>query len=302
MNWVEVCVVTDGEAAEAVSEALLPFAYQQSVVLEQRGDAASVDPLALEPTIAVKIYLPDDAEAADTRQRIREALHFLGMLYPIPEPSFRVLEAQDWENAWKAHYAPFRVGHRLWIQPSWQPAGELAADDIALTLDPGMAFGTGLHPTTQMCLQALERHVRPGDRVLDVGAGSGILSIAAARLGAASVVAVDTDTVAVATARENVARNGVVDRVEVRRGSLSDVSSGPWDVVVVNILAPVIVAMLQREALLNTLASDGRLILSGIIDDQAPAVAAAIVEAGGRVVETLAVRDWVSTVAERAEG
>lgn len=301
MYWLEVSVVADGEAAEAVADVLRPLAYQEGVVLEQKGDPHALDPTAVEPEVTVKIYLPGDEDTAEQRQRIRELLYYLGKLYPIPEPTFRKLEDQDWAEAWKAHYTPFRVGSRLWIRPSWQPLeGGHAADDVVLTLDPGMAFGTGLHPTTQMCLHALERLVRPGMRVLDVGTGSGILAIAALRLGAASALAVDNDGQAVAAAAENAARNGVAAQLVVREGTLSSVAErGRWDLVLVNILAPVIVAMLEEDGLLDYAAEGSRLLLSGIVDEQAPAVREALAAAGGVVVDEMTVRDWVTLVAGR---
>ena len=121
MYWLEVAVECDGEAAEAVAELLRPLAYGDGVVLEQRSDATALEEDALEPEITVKIYLPEEQDAPVVRQRIREALYYLGRLYPIPEPTFRELEDKDWANAWKKHYHPFRVGSRIWIQPSWTP-------------------------------------------------------------------------------------------------------------------------------------------------------------------------------------
>lgn len=301
MYWLEVSVLADGEAAEAVADALRPIAYQDGVVLEQRGDPHSVDPSALEPEVIVKIYLPGEEDTSERRQRIREVLYYLGRLYPVPEPTFRKLEDQDWAEAWKAHYSPFRVGERLWIRPSWAATDEsLAPGDVVLTLDPGMAFGTGLHPTTQMCLQVLERLVQPGMCVLDIGTGSGILSIAALRLGAGSALAVDTDPQALAAAGENARINGVAGQVVVREGTLTDVAErGKWDLVLVNILAPVIVGMLQDDGLLDYATKDGRLVLSGIIDEQAMAVRGTLAEAGGIVVDEFNIRDWVTLIAGR---
>lgn len=300
MYWLEVSVRTDGEAAEAVAEALQPLAHGNGVVLEQLGDPHDLDPLALEPEVTVKIYLPEDQDTPAVRRRIEEIIYHLGRLYPIPAPTFRELADEDWANAWKAHYHPFRVGQRLWIQPSWLALEAESAGDVILTLDPGMAFGTGLHPTTQMCLQAIEQLTRPGSTMLDVGTGTGILAIAAAKLGASAVLGVDNDRLAVAAASENAAKNDVASQITIREGTLAEVPLAPYDLVVVNILAPVIVGLLREGGLLGYVAPAGQLVLSGIIDEQAPQVIAALTAAGGSVHEMLTVRDWVAIIAHPA--
>jgi ribosomal protein L11 methyltransferase len=306
MVWLEVSVQTDGEGAEAVAEVLRPFAYQESVVLEQRGDESSLDPAALEPGVLVKIYIPEDRDTPALRRRIEEILYHLNRLYPIPAPTFRELAEEDWANAWKDHYHPFRVGRRLYIRPSWDTGDEgepSRPGDITLVLDPGMAFGTGLHPTTQGCLQAIEKLATPGASVLDVGTGSGILAIAAAQLGANSIAAFDVDELAVRATEANAAENGVSDRIQVWQGELDSVRErgiGPtFDLVLANILAPVIVRLLKENGLLGYVAPTGHLVLSGIILEQGPDVVRAIEEAGGRVIETQVLGDWVTFTAGR---
>lgn len=299
--WLEVNVLTDGEGAEAVAEALRPFAYNDGVVLEQLGDESNPAHDALETAVTVKIYLPEDEDTPQLRQRIEEILYHMGRLYPIPPPTFRQLKDEDWANAWKAHYHPFRIGDKVWIQPSWvedgrNDEGDFAQpDDVVLVLDPGMAFGTGLHPTTQMCLQALEQTVQPGNSVLDVGTGSGILAIAAVKLGAGAVRAFDNDRLAVETTRSNASQNGI-DRIETHQGILTDVPLSQWDIVVVNILAHVIVAMLDNDHLLEYVAPGGKLILSGIIEEQLGVVETAVTQAGGRISQKIQVRDWVCLI------
>lgn len=303
MYWLEVSVITDGEGAEAVAEVLRQFAHNDGVVLEQLGDENDLDPNALETAVTVKIYLPQDQDTPDLRRRLEEVLYHMGRLYPIPPPTFRQLEEEDWANAWKAHYHPFRIGNKIWIQPSWLEAETAVSDkdgirpgDVVLTLDPGMAFGTGLHPTTQMCLLALEKLVQPGMTVLDVGTGSAILAIAAAKLGAESLLGIDTDNLAVTAATDNAALNNVADRITIRQGTLDTVAQRDWDIVVVNILAPVIISLFEQDALLDYVADDGRLILSGIIEEQGEGVVTAVTAAGGRFIEKLQVRDWVAFV------
>ncbi len=301
MYWLEVSVVTDGEGAEAVAEVLRPFAYGDGVVLEQYGDPNDPDPDALETAVTVKIYIPEDQDTPALRRRLEEILYHMGRLYPLPPPTFRELRDEDWANAWKAHYHPFRVGKRLWIQPSWQEVETADAtrqpDDVVLTLDPGMAFGTGLHPTTQMCLQALEELVKPGMRVLDVGTGSGILAIAAAKLGAERLLAVDTDELAVKTAVANATQNHVQEAIEIRQGTLDTISEKEWDIVVVNILAPVIIHLLEQDNLMGYVSDKGYLVLSGIIEEQGESVKTAVTTAGGQIIKTLTIKDWVSYIA-----
>lgn len=300
MYWLEVSVTADGEAAEAIAEALRPFAYNDGVILEQRGNAASADPDALEPEVTVKIYLPEGQDLPDVRRRIEETVYYLGRLYPIPAPVFKRLQDEDWSTAWRKHYHPFRVGRSLWIHPSWLEAADSRPGDVVIAVDPGMAFGTGLHPSTQMCLQQLEDLVSPGMRVLDVGTGSGILSAAAAKLGAAQVLAFDTDYLAVVAASENVKRNGVEDKLWLFQGELNALHPSPsWDLVVVNILAPVIVRLMEQQRLAEYLSTNGRLILSGVIEEQESDVLRVMEAVSITLTKRTAIRDWVCLVAEK---
>ena len=308
MYWLEVSVITDGEGAEAVSEMLRPFAYQDGVVLEQMGDESDPDPDAMETAVTVKIYIPEEEDSPALRRRIEEILYHMSRMYPLPPPTFRQLKDEDWANAWKAHYQPFRFGRKIWIQPSWIDLDEvkgldgdagLQSDDVLLILDPGMAFGTGTHPTTQMCLQAIEQTMQPGMRVLDVGTGSAILAIAAAKMGASHVLAFDIDALAVKTAVANVTQNGVNAQITVRQAVLADIDDQGWDLVLVNILAPVIIDLFENGDLLNYAVPGGYLILSGIIEEQSEAIETAVMQAGGKVIQLLQVRDWVSYIIQR---
>ncbi|MGD2077202.1 MAG: 50S ribosomal protein L11 methyltransferase [Chloroflexota bacterium] len=298
MDWLEVSVVVDGEGAEVVAETLRPYAYGNGVVLEQRGDASNADPNALEPEVTVKIFLPDDIDIPNVRKKIEESLYYLGRLYPIPPPSFRHVKEEDWANAWRKHYHPFRVGERLWIHPSWQEPEGTKSGDVVVAVDPGMAFGTGLHPSTKMCLQQLDALVRPGMRVMDVGTGSGILSVAAAKLGAKRVLAFDTDYRAVVAAAGNAALNNAVQNIRLFQGELNAVRPSRWDLVVINILAPVIVRLLG-ENVAQFLSIDGSLILSGIIEEQEKEVLAVLDQTALMVADRLIVRDWVCLTARK---
>jgi ribosomal protein L11 methyltransferase len=290
MDWLEVSVETTGEGAEAVAEVLSRFA-PRGVALEAGPEGFGTG------VIIVRAYLPTGDQLPQTRRQVEEALWHLGQILPLPPPSFRLIAETDWAEAWKQHLTVLHVGQRLVIRPSWLPYTP-AEGEVVVELDPGMAFGTGTHPTTQMCLLALEDRVRPGARVLDLGTGSGILAIAAAKLGAGRVLALDTDPQAVSVARENVYRNGVADRVRVARGSLAQ-AIGRFDVVVVNILANVLIEMAEH-GLARRLARDGRLIAAGLLIGQEEEVRDAFGQAGLVVVGRCQVEDWVALEATRS--
>lgn len=287
MNWLEASVQADGETAEAVSGVFNRYGRGGAVLstdFDESGDAA---------VVTVKAYLPLDEEGLQTWQRIEEALWHLGQIYPFPPPQFRELAEDDWANAWKKHYHVLRVGQRLVITPPWEKYNP-QPDDVVVVLDPGMAFGTGLHPTTQMCLQALEEHLEPGDKVLDLGTGSGILAIAAAKLGAGSVLALDNDPLATRVAQANVKSNGVQNAVTVELGSL-DKDTKEFDLVLVNILARVIIE-LAGQGLADRVLPTGLMIVAGIIEEQEAEVTAALRKHGVEIVERRQDKDWVALV------
>ncbi|MCB0247497.1 MAG: 50S ribosomal protein L11 methyltransferase [Anaerolineae bacterium] len=308
MKWTEISVQCDGEGAEAVAELFnrfnsRPGEADTAAVIEVGG----YDPVGelVDPVITVRTYVATNGDdSAAVVQQIREGLWFLSRIYPLPEPLIRDLEEQDWANAWKASYAPLPVGERLIIVPAWladdEAVLEAARGRLPVILDPGMAFGTGLHPSTRLCMAALERAVQPGDAVLDVGCGSGVLSIAAGRLGAVSILATDIDPIAVEATVENCQRNGLTHLVQARAGSLPSLDERPqgWPVVVANILAEVIVLLLD-EGMADLLAADGVLIMSGIIEPRAEAVLAALQRHDLRLVERVEEGDWVALAARR---
>lgn len=294
MRWVEVSVQADGEAAEAIVEVFNRFGEGGAVVetLLHPDDSPYTDA----PIVSVKTYLPANAESAQRQQRIEEALWHLSQLYPIPVPQFRELAEEDWAEAWKKGYSVQHIGQRLVVVPSWELYTP-QDDEVILHLDPGMAFGTGLHPSTRMCLQALEVWVGAGDPVLDVGTGSGILAIAAAKLGATRVIGIDLDPVAVRVAQDNVRLNDVTDRVQIEEGTLDTLDPAPYsmDRIVVNILADVIIAL--TPVLATCLGRNGTLIVSGIIEEYADAVIEVIESTKLQVVERQQDRDWVMLTA-----
>ncbi len=288
MDWLEVRVQVDGEAAEAVSEVFNRYGRGGAVLSADFNDDAGDTAV-----VTVKTYLPLDEEGLKTKRRIEEALWHLSQIYPLPTPEFRELTEDDWANAWKKHYHVLRVGQRIVIKPPWQEH-QPQPDEVVIELDPGMAFGTGLHPTTRMCLRALEEHLKLGARVLDLGTGSGILAIAAAKLGAGCVLALDNDPLAVKAAQANVQSNGVQNVVTVELGSL-DKAAGESDLVLVNILARVIVE-LADQGLVDRVGPTGLMILAGIIEGQEAEVVAALREGGLEIAERRQEKDWVTLI------
>ncbi len=284
MRWAEIAVEVSGDAQEAVGALLTEVAGCQ-------GYSA-----ALEMVLG---YLPVDDRLEGTLLALRNSLASLvdaGFPEVVPEITVRFVEEADWANAWKQYFKPQRIGRRLVVKPTWE-AWDAAPDDVVIEIDPGMAFGTGLHATTRLCLRALEDAVVPGVSVADVGTGSGILAAAAARLGAARVAAVDIDPLAVRIARENVALNHTESIVHVAE---SDVPPpGTFDIVVANILADVIIGM--APALRDALRPHGTLIASGIIDTRAEDVRQGLIEVGLTIQETPTEGEWAAIIAQRRE-
>lgn len=304
-SWIEISLAVDDEAAEAVS-ALFEQYGEGGAVIEEiplRPDAVvesgpqEWSPGTGEVRRLAKAFLP--AGDRGRLEALQRALWHLGQLRPLPEPEVRELGPADWAEAWKSGYTVLHIGERVRIVPSWIPYTP-APGEVTIVLDPGMAFGTGLHPTTQLCLQAIEQLIAPGMRVLDVGTGSGILSIAAAGLGAAEVLAVDIDNVSVRTARENVALNGVEGVVRVEPGSVDDADRGRYDLVLANILAEV-VARLAPDLARHT-AADGWLVASGILDTRVAVVERALAETGLDIVRRWQSGDWLALGARHSGG
>lgn len=302
-QWVEVTLRVDGEAAEAVAQELHKWC-NQGVSIEQpditpdRWDDGDVPPA---DTLILRGYFANDKHAETTKAQINRALGYLNMMYPMPKPVYSLVREEDWAEAWKAHYTPVRLGRHILIRPHWIEV-ESEPDDMVISLDPGMAFGTGTHPTTQLCLEALEDSVTAGLDVLDLGCGSGILAIGAAKLGASHVVAVDIDPIAVKTTIENAEYNGVSERITCFEGSLESIvgSARRFDLIVVNILAKIIIPMCDQH-LGQTVRPNGRAIFSGIITEQAGEVEEALLRTGLTPVARRQQGDWVVIEAVRAE-
>jgi ribosomal protein L11 methyltransferase len=309
-TWLELSIEVDQEAVEAVSEILSRAAsggvsVEQPFTTGQEGLAAT--PI-IDAPVTLRAYLPaiDRAAAERAIAQTRERLSHLTVfeLRPIGELQVREVHEEDWASAWKEHFPVMRLGRRIVIKPTWRDF-DPAADDVVIALDPGMAFGTGLHPTTRLCLVGLERWsdegIVEGASVFDVGSGSGILAVGAALLGAGPVRAVDTDSIAVESTRENSARNGVT--VNATQGSLP-IADGPFDLVFANLVAGLLVPLASELAATvrpgdGTPGSSGRLLASGIFVDREPEVRRAFAAAGLRVVKRDQETDWVALDIER---
>ena len=298
--WVEISVEADSEAVEAVSEILGRVAPTGTSVeagfeLVDEGLGARVDPAR--PAIVRAYVEATDPEAVErTIDDVTQALGHLQAfdLRPIGEVTTRLVDEADWAEEWKRHFPVLRVGRRLVIRPTWRHH-RAARNEIVLALDPGMAFGTGLHPTTRLCLAALEgladRGALDGRRVLDVGCGSGILAIAGVRLGAASALGVDTDPIAIEATTANARRNRIGRRIRAREGTLPT-GEQPFDVVVANLIATLLVRL--APDLRGELAPGGTLLASGIFVDRETEVRDVFEAAGLRVTTRLAEGDWVA--------
>ncbi|MDH4334720.1 MAG: 50S ribosomal protein L11 methyltransferase [Chloroflexota bacterium] len=296
MRWLELTVEVDVEAVEPVSE-----------IFGRLGRGAAVRPMRLirdpndelsareDPSAPYEItaHLPEDAAAPAAVEATERALWHLQAfgLRPVGELRVRSVEESDWAEAWKRDYRPQRIG-RVVIVPSWLEE-PIAPQEVALRLDPGMAFGTGLHPTTRGCLALLQAITPMPSRVLDVGSGSGILALAALRLGAQRADCLDTDPVAVEATLANAAANGLADQVIATAGTLSSQPAGePYPLVLANLVAAVLIEL--AEPLARHVAPGGTLLASGIIEGRADEVLAALASAGFVVDERLDDGEWVS--------
>jgi ribosomal protein L11 methyltransferase len=317
---LEISVECDTEAAEAVSELFNRYNGgdydEDSEAGEASGGGAVVEsigfddwgkPIDGEFRMWVKTYVKPGARGEEIRRQIEDGLWRLSLLYPIPEPQIRTLREEDWAHAWKKFYKPLRVGKRVVLKPSWEEYTP-QPEDIVVELDPGMAFGTGLHPSTRLCIAALESTIEAGDSVLDLGTGSGVLAIVAQKLGATRILASDIDPIAVEVTNENAERNDVPTGAEgvldVRLGSVPQGMAGQFRVIVANILAEVLAKLFDAEygypPLAEPLAPDGVMILAGIIDIRAGLVEEAAQRHGFVVTERLQEGDWVALIVRRA--
>lgn len=311
VKWSEISIHTTNEAIEPISN-ILHEAGASGVVIEdpfelakeredQFGEIYQLDPQDYpDEGVIVKAYISVNSFLAETVDGIKEAINGLTLHnIDIGKNKVSIIEVneEDWATAWKKYYHPVKISERFTIVPTWEVYTPVNSDELIIELDPGMAFGTGTHPTTVMCIQALERTVEKGDRIIDVGTGSGVLSIAGAMLGAQKITALDLDQVAVTTAKMNIELNHVQEIVEVSQNNLLEGIVEPVDGIVANILAEVIVRFTDDAS--KIVKKDGYFIASGIIQQKKQDVKDALTKAGFEITETLLMEDWVALIAKK---
>lgn len=303
MRYLEVSICCRREATDAVGYLISEltgggYAVEDPLdIITNRGTWEISDLVPGDPAwVTVKGWLAEAGDVEQARFRLEHGLEEVRQegLGEINAPVYAWVQEEDWANAWKAYFKPTRVGELLVVIPSWEEY-ELKPGELPLYLDPGMAFGTGTHPTTALCLRLLEKAVKPGARVLDVGTGSGILAVAAARLGASPIVAIDIDPVAVKVAGENTAKNHVA--VDVRLATVDQVETDECDVVIANIIASVIIDILPEVA--ARLKKGGRFLASGIIAEKKQTVLDAITETWLLPLEVREEAGWVAILATK---
>ena len=297
MKWVEFSVRALPEYVEPLSEVFFRYGRGGVAVEESGGyDPDEGEAPAEGGPVIVRTYIPLDCTTEERRNSIDLGVRLVAHFCPISVLQERVLEEEDWQRAWQKHFNVLRIGKRIVVVPSWRKH-KATASDVVIELDPGMAFGTGHHPTTRMCLELLEELVSPGVDVLDVGCGSGILSIAAASLGAGGVFGLEIDPVAAEVAQSNVLDNGFAGIARIVHGTLPHLDVGPdgYDLVVANISARVISGL--SGELVAAVRQSGALVVSGILRDGSEAVAQALAGAGARVDRSCADGDWMALVA-----
>lgn len=311
MKWSEISIHTTNEAVEPISN-ILHEAGASGVVIEdpfelqkeredQFGEIYQLNPDDYpNEGVIIKAYLPVNSFIKENVEEIKLAIKNLSLFnIDIGRNLVTISEVneEEWATAWKKYYYPVKISEKFTIVPTWEEYTPVNSDELIIELDPGMAFGTGTHPTTVMCIQALERTIKSGDRVIDVGTGSGVLSIAAALLDASSIMALDLDEVAVESAKMNIELNKVQDKVTVSQNNLLDGMEEKVDVVVANILAEVILRFTDDVA--RVVKKDGFFIASGIIFNKKDEVKESIINVGFEIVETIQMEDWVAILAKR---
>ena len=294
--WVELSVETPPEFVEPLTQVFTEHGEGGVAIELPGGHNPDEGESAPDPDrVTVRTYIPHDRRLEQRYSRIDTALRLIAHVGDISELRVRVVEEQEWADAWKEHFHVLRVGERAVIVPTWR-VYEPREDDVVISIDPGMAFGTGHHPTTRMCMELLEQYIEPGCRVLDLGCGSGILSILAAKLGASEVFGLEIDSTAATVAASNVQMNGVQDTIKIQEATLPNPHAlrGSYDLLVANVSAKVITDL--AEHIVDVVRSGGRLIFSGILDRQRAGVVERMGELGVTFDDGSTDEDWEALV------
>ena len=294
-NWLELSVEAPPEFVEPLSQIFLRYGNGGVAVEEEDGYLPDEGEVPGQRRATIRTYMPLDAAAAERRGRIDVAVRLIAGLAPVSDLSERVLPEEQWRDAWKKHFKPLRIGRSIVVRPTWS-AGKPPDGEATIWLDPGMAFGTGHHPTTRMCVEQIERNLTPRGRVLDVGSGSGVLSIAAVMLGASEVIGLDIDPVAVGVAEQNGRQNSVESKLTFAAGSLPSPKVRPhsFDLTVANISAKVVSEIAPE--LVASLRPGGVLIASGVLAENSDRVQRALSDAGAAITDVVSEDGWVTLV------
>ena len=307
MKWTEVCIRTTEEANDAISEMLTTIGAGGVVIEDPNeirrqiespnsldyADQEFMDSLGTEVT--VKAYFNQEFTPEQLSVLIQEKIKFISQFLEVGEgyTGYTYVDDEDWSTAWKKYYKPFHISHSVVIKPSWEEYS-CQKGEIIIEMDPGMAFGTGTHETTRLCSQLLEKYVKKNDTVIDVGCGTGILSIIAVKLGAGHGTAIDIDEVAARVAKENCSINGVLDRITVKKGVLADIEPQKADIVVANIIADVVINI--SGIMPSYLKAGGILLTSGIIRERKDDVMKAYTNLGFEFISLMEMGEWVAIV------
>lgn len=316
LKWVRLTISTKSEAVEAISYALTnigiptieiddPNDIALTMEKKNKTDWDYIDEELLKnkdaDEVHIKAYLPEDTPYEEKIIQIQNSLNHIKQFLDIGKGTVKtdILHEEEWANSWKKYYKPLKIGKNILIKPSWEEYTPRDDDEVIIEMDPGMAFGTGTHETTSMCLELIEKYIAKGDVVFDIGCGSGILGIASAKLGASSVIGVDLDANAVKVAKNNVNSNNVQHIMKLYEGNLLDVIDQKADIVVANIIADVIIELSQ--SVLEFLKTNGLFIASGIIKERLQDVKEAMDKNGLDIIDLYEKGSWCALAARTKE-
>jgi ribosomal protein L11 methyltransferase len=299
MDWLKAFLTTTPELAEAVAEVFSRFAPDGVVVESTRIQDERNGPGKPAGPVRVSAYLKADEHLEERKFELEKAVSYLRMIQPLPDLEFEPVIETDWMEAWKDHFQPLEVGEKFLILPSW--VEQTDQERIAIKIDPGMAFGTGTHPTTQLCMELMESQIEEGQTVLDIGCGSGILSVAALKLGALKAYGVDIDEKSIENANKNAKINQVENLVHFDHGSVNEINDGllpisKAPVIIANILAYILLRLMD-EGMIDLLEPHGKLILSGILADDEQRILDKLSAHNMKIIHRIQKEDWVGLTA-----